>query len=631
MTETAAVPASREYERAARVYQWAWLRTHVTTYSWRQSWTPQQAAFLLVVIPLFAAGPLDNLIGPFHFELSDWQVLGRVSDRAFAAALGGFWLVNALLFEHLLSRRCRPDVEVRGWVRALRFVLGGLPLVGLLISIPVWERLVERSPRWAFRRLDAGPPLELSSARRRAFRAFPIPAGLELRIRRFEESALWLIWAWAVSFVVLLAVSIWLGRPEPSPARYFAAVVLWGILHFSAAAAMAYYGRRQARRLHGLRAHFLRLMPGLCLLPFSLAIALVFLAVETDRARTDSLTFAAHGRGTSVGRLPRWRQAQQGLRRDWSKLPLWARFARPRGAEKAAEVSNVQHHLLSFYRLKTFALFFDGALLGWVLASARQSLPKIAATVVALETAIVWTLGGIGVLGALWLAAELARLLAGAFWILPRRERVSRGWYLACGALAALAGFYTGGYSEHLATREIGMLVIYGAALCAMLCGFRVVLFPLLKGGSREASELYPTVLWAVFFIAISAAGGLLALGSEAAERCLKLILCGAWLSPLWQAALGTWFLGWILHPVLLKDLRSGAVSTGVRKPLAFLAFTAVAPWGGLAIPLWIFLRQRYGQRLRAAWLELDRTRRATEDRDPLTCRRFETRATGHE
>ncbi len=617
-------PATERSSGAAQVYRrWAWLHTHVTTFGWRQSWTPHQAAFLLVVIPLFAAGPLDNLLGPIHFELFDWHALDAVSGWDFAAVLGWFWLINALVLEHLLGRQCRSGTEALGWVRALRFVLGGLPLVGLLVLIPIWGRLVERSPRWAFRRLSESVPLKLAGSRRRFFRGLPIPVTLELRLRRFEESVLWIGWSFAVNFVVLLAISIWLSRPQPSPARHVAAIALWGILHFGAAAATAYHGRRQAPRLRGMRARFLRLMPVMCLLPFSLAIVLVFLAVEGDRLRTETLTFAAYGPGTSVRRLPVWQQAQQDLRQNWLKLPIRMRLRRPRGTEEAAEVSKVQHHLLSLYRLKTFALFFDGALLGWTLAWARQSLPKTSTIVTILETSMVWVVAGIGVLGALWLTVEILRLLAGALRILPRRETLSRAWYLVCGSLAALAGIYSGGHVEELATREIGMLVAYAAALCAMICGLRIVLFPVLKGGSREASETYPTALWAVFFMAVIVVGGLLALGPEAAEGCLEMILWGVWSSPFWQLALGGWFLGWILHPLRLADLRSRNLPAGLRKHLVFLTATAIAPWGGLAIPLWIILRRRQGPRMRTAWLKLSRSRREPEDRDPLSCRRF--------
>ncbi len=613
---------------ADQVYRrWAWLHAHVTSYGWRQSWTPHQAAFLLVVIPLFAAGPLDNLLGPFHFELFDWHLLNAASGWAFAAALGGFCLINALIFEHLLGRQGRPDVEARTWVRALRFMLGGLPLVGLLVLIPNWGRLVEQSPRWAFRRLPQSPPLKLTECRRKSYRNVPFPAALELLIRRFEGSFLWPVWAFAMNFIVLLAISIWLGRPQPAPVRHVAAIILWSLLHFGAAFATVYHGRRQALRLQGPRARFLRLMPLLCLLPFSLVILLIFLVIETDRLRTETLTFAAYGPGTSVGRLPRWRQAQQDLRRDWLKLPLWARPGKTRGTEDTAEVSNVQRQLLSFFRLKTFALFFDGAFLGWTLAWTRQSLPEVATMVATVETSIVWIVGGIGVFGALWLTVEILRLLAGALRILPRRETLSRAWYLASGSLAALAGLYAGGHTgsnlEELANREIGLLVAYAAALCAMICGIRMVLFPVLKGGSREASETYPTILWAIFFMAMIFVGGLLMQGPEAAELCLDLVLLGAWSSPIWQLALGVWFLGWILHPLRPADLRSADLPSEVRDPLVFLAATAIAPWGGLAIPLWILLRHRLGPRMKAAWLKLNRARQELVDRDPLSCRQL--------
>ncbi len=600
MNSHAQDPATESGSGTAQVHwQWAWLRTHVTSYGWRQSWTWAEAAILLIVIPLFAAVPLDNLLGPVHFELFDSHALDAVSGWHFAAALGGFWLVNSLIFELLLGQQCRPGTEVLGWVRFLRFMLGGLPLVGLLVLIPIWDRLVEHSPRWAFRRLSPDPPYELGIDRRRHVRL----SRIRTFQRRFEASALWIVWAFGMNFAVLMAISIWLSRPEPSPARHVAAITLWIILHFGAAFATAYHGRRQALRLRGLRALFLRLMPALCLLPFSLAIAAGFLFAETSQARTNTLTFAAHRPGTNVRRLRRWRQAQQDLRRDWLRLPVRIRFRRLRDAQQATEVPNVQHYLLSLYRLKTFGLFFDGALLGWTLAWLRQSLPTTATVVVAIETSIGWILVGIGVLGTLWLTVEILRLLAGALRILPRRENLSTAWYLACGSLAALSGIYSGSHVEELATREIGLMVVYSAALCAMLCGVRIVLFPVLKGGSREASEIYPTMLWAAFFMAITVVGGLLALGPEAAEHCLEMILWGAWSSPLWHLAIGRWFLGWVLHPFRSQDLRFKSIPPRVRRLLGIFALTTVAPWGGLAVPALILLRRSQRKELTTDWL----------------------------
>ncbi len=147
------------------------------------------------------------------------------------------------------------------------------------------------------------------------------------------------------------------------------------------------------------------------------------------------------------------------------------------------------------------------------------------------------------------------------------------------------------------------MLVAYAATLCAMLCGVRIILFPVLKGGSHES--LNPTLLWAVFFLTISAAGVLMTWDEDIAGRCLEVALWGTWSSPFWHFCLSRWFLVWVLYPFPSEDLRSEILPLRLRRTLRTLAFSLFAPWSGLAVPALILFRESRWKRITTHWTEL--------------------------
>ncbi len=58
----------------------------------------------------------------------------------------------------------------------------------------------------------------------------------------------------------------------------------------------------------------------------------------------------------------------------------------------------------------------------------------------------------------------------------------------------------------------------------------------------------------------------------------------------------------WLLRPYRWRDLFDPRFPSQLR---ALLASLAVMPLGGLAVPLWIFLRHRWWPRAEVAWREI--------------------------
>jgi hypothetical protein len=53
--------------------------------------------------------------------------------------------------------------------------------------------------------------------------------------------------------------------------------------------------------------------------------------------------------------------------------------------------------------------------------------------------------------------------------------------------------------------------------------------------------------------------------------------------------------LNWLLRPLTLAQVRSSELPKPLRRALVFVTITALMPFGGLAIPLWLGIRRRYG------------------------------------
>lgn len=73
-------------------------------------------------------------------------VAHRQAGAWMAAALAVTWIVNSILLHGWIEKRMAPPLPCRPRVILLRFIAGGMPLLGLYV-LPIWRRLLDRRRR----------------------------------------------------------------------------------------------------------------------------------------------------------------------------------------------------------------------------------------------------------------------------------------------------------------------------------------------------------------------------------------------------------------------------------------------------------------------------------------------------
>ncbi len=93
-----------------------------------------------------------------------------------------------------------------------------------------------------------------------------------------------------------------------------------------------------------------------------------------------------------------------------------------------------------------------------------------------------------------------------------------------------------------------------------------------------------------------------MALEADVAPRTLNPLALIASAVPL-GVLLGAGLLPALLHPFSLGQLRRGELPPDIRRAVVFLAVTALLPLGGLAIPAWLWLKDRRWTGYERRWL----------------------------
>lgn len=328
------------------------------------------------------------------------------------------------------------------------------------------------------------------------------------------------------------------------------------------------------------------LMPFLGQFLVSLTISKTAEQTLVRRARDQSL--AARG-------LPQWLKLEQGLLAVWKRAAWRQRLRRP-VVETARDPVEAQWRLLQLGRKKAVLLHFEGAALGWLLLQLGERnnwwIPLLTWLLVVCGSLLLGT-------GALILTAiRFARRVVGAddqahlsssspYPFLLAASQLSffsglcLGVLLREGNVGAIAGLY-------LTIAGVGLVTLFPPLLLSL-----VVPVPPVSQRDESARNL-----WTLGYggLGIYAAGGL----SLPAFRSLSFSF-SPWLLlvvPLCSMipAVSGW--RWLLRPfnphqILEKDrpLRSRVI-------LAFLFLTAILPLGGLAVPAWIYIRERLWPRL---------------------------------
>ena len=468
--------------------------------------------------------------------LTEWISLGLL-------ALG---LGNGLLIHLYLSTETRGERAFRLWVLPLRFLLASVPGIGLC-AIPLWRWLACRRPGWAAR-----PDASLDLVQE------PRPGGRLDRMAR-ETAADRSLFLWIIANTIVLLVAL------PVLAVRIPITALAAVLHFGACASGLPYvlgETRQARASRGrtaaaLAALSLTLVP-IPFVPLGGVLATVFL---TPRAGEDTSIHAVLDKAN--------RRISPG--------------DRPPREPGIVELGN---ELLGHRKMLLLPL--EAAALGWALAHNTRLQPVLAAAK-----------GTTLAVGACGLLLMLLQIVQALFqnrirWLIPATPPYGRA--VAATQLGAYAGLAIGEALARGDTAGAGAVIgVFGLlGLAVTFFGFFSALLPIRRDTEHQERS---QILWLLLFLFVTAAGREMARPGSLQKPAKDLLWLGIVLALLFGPGLGHQLLPALLRPFTSSDARRGDLPRMVRGTISFLRLTAILPLGGLAVPLWLYLRQRWWPR----------------------------------
>jgi hypothetical protein len=544
------------------------------------------AQFLLLHSLTAVDAPLWSIVdGPFQLSF-----LFRVNGREFLLISLAIALTNASIFHQVLSRKTPGEYRFKSRLLLLRFLLGGIPLLGFYV-VPLWRQIVVSPPSWALGWLSQ-PPLSHSLDLRRS------PRWKGDRLQRSWLGFKTLAALYMVSSMTFIVFhSQWCSTLylEAGGKQILAAQSL--VLHLSAFATMALYLREMSARsgISPLRSRALLSLSILWLLPIPyLSIAGIILVqfVSREYERDGTLTEDALSRQRMIGNLLEWRNLEGDLRCNRNHLPWWQRWRKVlRSTKGAVAMEKAGSHLITLCDLKAFFLLLDVAVLSWLLSVSTQSSP--------LRAFLVQALQGMVLLGS-WLlaltsfslaAVRLARRLLGS---LPGPSSFNGPSYarnLAILSISLFAGIIQGQFWIRL---ELPQATLPASGLISLCLSFYLLTLPghLLSKAWALKRPLSDHLLRLAFLITLLLTGAGVHTAALIGDPRVVVLL---WTVPfaLCSALPGAALLPWLLRPFKAHHVFSSNFPVSLRTALAFLIVTAVAPFGGLAVPAWIWARRR--------------------------------------
>lgn len=541
---------------------------------------------LLVSILLM---PLAARIGSHLLAAESALAQARaVRPAVVIAALALLALVHGWQVDRLIVRNSNAEPSTVPWLRGLRRLLASVPIVGWLV-LPWWRHLEETRPSWAFRITPLPLCLLSCTSRVRGARyRRRSPSGYDFPERRSVVLV-------AVSVALLsLAVSPLLATVERAMAttttRSLAvAVHLTGLACALVRSRLDVAQSEIARNESLWRA--LAAMFWLVPVPLAPILTLIPYLFENDSApRASTLVAKAASARTGVGRFSEWSLLRNGLRTGWGGLH-WARRLRGRSPELDAigEAGTIEQKVARLSRVKAAGLFCDGACLSFSLLwlGHLNGWASMARAVLGLVALVGLALGIAGMAAMAWTftAALLRRRHS-----LPRYLRGSLPVLTASTQLGFFFGLFFG---EGLYRRHAGQ--VGGVLLAVGMVGAMIqVLPPLLSlvldlPAENERQDRART-WWSIGFSLLGLQGlAITWLGPTAlpsSRYSLAIIASGSLIS----MGIGWHEREWLLHPYEWRD-GLGSAAPRLRRLLLVLAFTAIVPCGGLAVPLWNFHR----------------------------------------
>ena len=166
---------------------------------------------------------------------------------------------------------------------------------------------------------------------------------------------------------------------------------------------------------------------------------------------------------------------------------------------------------------------------------------------------------------------------------------------------------YAGVFGEGVYRREpsqvFGVVIVLGLVGAVIHIG-PVLLSLVLAVPDDDPRQQRARTLWTLAYasIAITAITPSAAGGSPAAET-VPLFGTLLWIGPLFGAMIGAGLLEWLLHPFAPRLAFAGSTPAWLRRPLGFVAWTAILPFGGLAVPIWAYLHHQRWPEYQARWL----------------------------
>lgn len=568
--------------------------TLMASTAWRESWKPPEASFLLAIFTTFALAPLEIVawgLGDFlqQFLPVRLESLGAIPLAAVLAVLLILWLVNGWLVDHAIERACRRR-SGGPWQRILRFLRGGVPMLGLYV-IPEWHHLPEGRDAMVSGAGDA----------RLDLRATTGSAGGPRWSRRAGGSILDAGWLLIPNALFLFFIAFWIAAPRPAdpshPWRLWAAIVT---AHGVAFFAMRTYVTRQTewRPGDGSGRQLAGLIPWAWLLPMPIPFVCLLwvLSWNYQGGASKALTYRIYLRRNSFSQLPAWADLQ-GFLADRREARRWQWPWTRREVSLAAGRGEGEQRLTSLCRLKTLLLGLDGMLLGVAAIWLVRREPATAAWGGGLWGWL--TYGALGLAAAGFLAALVIGLgLRVGPGTTSRDTAPVIAGYVSLTQLAFLAGLWTGIYLEQGQHREIGALLQATALLGVVVgCLWLVVSLPWRRLWPNAPTP-GDTLLWIGLLFAVCLLGiGLLVEPPDGAGLPARL-RTAALLAPVWNLGLALLFLKDFLRPFRLRE----ALQLRPRWRMAVLLLTLAAPLGGLAIPFWIWARQRWWPGWERGW-----------------------------
>jgi hypothetical protein len=580
---------SAERERLLAFYRgWQRALRHRRTPAWLNDASFRDATLGIIAVSFLFLAPLDESLWPRSplAGLFPWR---QITPPGFltASVVLGVYLVNTFVLCRFLGQSTREPGRYRPWVLALLGLAGGVPLLGFY-AVPAWRWVQEVNPAWARRREPREAKLILSPRFETAVPAF---AGRATH----RPGSIWiLIWLFVGSIAALLMAALWMAkRLAGNPAGHNGILTFSLTLHLLGFAILAVYLDQQAVRAVASPGQYVLLctlsLGYLIPLPYVPLLGVVpLLALEPVTARSHTLIWQALVRRKAVGGLPLWLGMEDALRNGWDKFSWRERlWSPPKSVDRvrAAPLDRTQAQILKLYDLKTFGLAFDAAALAYAMGWLAVRQPRWAAVLPTAHAACLY-------LTIVLCAAFLALALLHTGWVLlrlpgplRRLDRLPYAPYVAKTQLALLAGLYLGLELQRGSTWEIGILAMYSCALLASLKAFTLVLRAV-SPSPRTLRDEVSTLALLFVLMPVTGLGGALGLLPS---------LLAAWVltTPLTGLLLASRLLPWLLRPFAWSDVFRRDLPGRLRLELAVLVLATLAPFGGMAIPACIWIRQR--------------------------------------